>query len=386
MAYKTYQYISTPTRYSLRGGSVDKPVNGKYVSNNDYTHNESWCSPVKDEYPIGTASSAPPSYGVPPVATYNRLHAKAMEMMRGDKGELLTTIAEWSKSLDMITKRGTQLLRAYKALKRFDLPQVARLLSVNPDAARRIEARTRRVSPRYVMLRPRDLKRKRKSGRDFRGWTKVDLQRPTELWLEYWMGWAPLKGEIYNALDVITRWNQTQNQLRVGMGYSSNTSKVVKYPSYSLYESLDVNGSLGAYGIMVVTNHNYLRAHQLGLTNPLLTAWQVVPFSFIVDWFANVGQVLDSLDPFTGVSLIRGGTGYKGNVQMKFVGNIWKPAPAPIWQTPEYFSHSVGAFTKARRPGPLPIPRLVIGLPKLSLTRAATSISLLTEIFLIKKK
>jgi hypothetical protein len=38
----------------------------------------------------------------------------------------------------------------------------------------------------------------------------------------------------------------------------------------------------------------------LGITNPLLIAWEVVPYSFVVDWVLPVGTWLESLDALLG--------------------------------------------------------------------------------------
>ena len=44
-------------------------------------------------------------------------------------------------------------------------------------------------------------------------------------------------------------------------------------------------------------------AAQFGLTNPLLVAWEVVPFSFVVDWFLPVGDYLEGLTSLHGLKL-----------------------------------------------------------------------------------
>jgi len=43
------------------------------------------------------------------------------------------------------------------------------------------------------------------------------------------------------------------------------------------------------------------KASQLGFVNPVSVAWQLVPFSFVVDWFVNVGQFIGSYTDFVGV-------------------------------------------------------------------------------------
>lgn len=42
----------------------------------------------------------------------------------------------------------------------------------------------------------------------------------------------------------------------------------------------------------------------LGLTNPASLAWEVIPFSFIADWFLPIGNYLNSLDSMLGVEVV----------------------------------------------------------------------------------
>lgn len=45
-------------------------------------------------------------------------------------------------------------------------------------------------------------------------------------------------------------------------------------------------------------------AAQLGLTNPLLLAWEVIPYSFVMDWFINIGDYLANIDALQGIARI----------------------------------------------------------------------------------
>lgn len=54
---------------------------------------------------------------------------------------------------------------------------------------------------------------------------------------------------------------------------------------------------------LVITNPNLAMISQFGLANPLAIAWELVPFSFVLDWFVNVGDYLSSLTDFVGVEL-----------------------------------------------------------------------------------
>jgi len=46
--------------------------------------------------------------------------------------------------------------------------------------------------------------------------------------------------------------------------------------------------------------------NQLGLVNPLSIAWEVIPFSFVLDWFIPVGNVLEAITATYGLTLVDG--------------------------------------------------------------------------------
>jgi hypothetical protein len=46
--------------------------------------------------------------------------------------------------------------------------------------------------------------------------------------------------------------------------------------------------------------------NQLGLSNPLASAWEFIPYSFVVDWFTGMGQFLWHLSADHGVKYLHG--------------------------------------------------------------------------------
>jgi hypothetical protein len=52
-----------------------------------------------------------------------------------------------------------------------------------------------------------------------------------------------------------------------------------------------------------VSNPNLYLAQKLGLVNPFSTAWELMRWSFIFDYFVNVGQFVNSLTDLYGLSL-----------------------------------------------------------------------------------
>lgn len=57
---------------------------------------------------------------------------------------------------------------------------------------------------------------------------------------------------------------------------------------------------------MVVTNPNLFAAEQMGLLNPASIAWELFPFSFVVDWFLQIGDYFNSWSDYAGVSQEKG--------------------------------------------------------------------------------
>lgn len=362
--YRLYYQRNTPTFSDQKFGYVQRGRKGaKYTGNYPYGKSFQSISARRTGGTVqySTYCNDPRNFLTHGQVEENRLYNKVKDYIVGQKSELMTSTVEWKTSLDMITKRATTLIAAYRALLRFDLPRVARLLALSEADFKKVRRKVKRVRR---------------------------APRPSELWLEYWMGWAPLMGDIGNAIEVLTRPYPSE-KFSAGISYTKQRREKGGDPSFSNYSlDLRLKGRLAAYGKFRVTNHNAGLADQLGFSNPVLTAWQVVPFSFIVDWFANVGQVLGALTDFVGLELYDTGVAYKRETTVNVAGVTcwWEGTGNKLSKRSWYHAQQGIIHTQGRNPGPLPTPRLVVGLPKLSLTRAATSISLLYEIFLSKKK
>lgn len=127
----------------------------------------------------------------------------------------------------------------------------------------------------------------------------------TGSFLAYSFGWAPLMGDLDNAINQLALYN-VQSDYRVT--HRARTNTVSKLTDYQIGEQNSAYGtatSVKEVGVQVIisalpTYHSLLLAQGLGLANPPAFAWEVVPFSFLFDYVVNVGGWLNSFDALLG--------------------------------------------------------------------------------------
>lgn len=121
-------------------------------------------------------------------------------------------------------------------------------------------------------------------------------------WLEYQYGWKPLLGDIYTACEEIQR-NDYQDPTRT---YSSvkerkSSKDVLKtrssYSGYAWDKITEVEWDVKVrFDFRPNPDKDVFRTlDQWGIANPLQIGWELVPFSFVVDWALPVGDFLSAL-------------------------------------------------------------------------------------------
>jgi hypothetical protein len=158
-----------------------------------------------------------------------------------------------------------------------------------------------------------------------RGWTPKALQQwrngeaITSLpnaWLTTRYGIAPSLMDIAGSVEAISNADKGKFDRYIATNHSRRF-KVESVVSPFLYNYI------GTYYAMPVKRHTtefrkhevsvridatidesfYLTLQDVGLTNPLLTGWEVLPYSFVLDWFIGVGDFLSAINAWN--------TGYK---------------------------------------------------------------------------
>lgn len=232
------------------GRCKDRSRSGSYI----------WCHPSQ-----GNAwSKRYTNWNVGKRNTYALLAGSGFTASMANYGESLATLSETGK---MIHRRVRQIVEIANALRRRKFDHLARVLKTDlPSSVTRVP-----------------------KGREL-----------ANGWLELEFGWKPLVQDIYTAVDLYRNTivsGQLVKSARYGDRFSRQRSDGM---SIDTWENGSDRVSSRAYGI--VSNPSAYTLNQLGLLNPALLAWNLLPFSFVVDWFLPISRILGHLTNQVGLS------------------------------------------------------------------------------------
>jgi len=168
-------------------------------------------------------------------------------------------------------------------------------------------------------------------------------------WLEFQYGWKPLLGDIYKACDAICEADQ-KNQKRSWYSVSAKSSRkgtlVTRYPGGAA-DTVSLDSSRSDVKVRFDFGpHEGMQwaadLDQWGLLNPLEIGWELLPFSFVVDWAIPVGNFLSSLTAAVPYSF-RGGS--RTDWSESFVSNWLEFQQAPSGT----YNHGWGVATSEGR-------------------------------------
>lgn len=295
---------------------------------------------------LSTGSSYPRSLGDPPEWAGIRNNnaslclTKALVKLRDGRVQNGADIGEAKKTADMIARDLSQLLAAYKAARAGNWSAIPRILGMNW----------------------RDII----SGRFF-----------ANRWLEYQYGWKPLIGSIYDNVGILSDLMKKKDATfkvshtgRVGYSTNHNGPQLVTW---------DMNSRCTVAFIARPNNHLISSLDQQGLLNPLSIAWELTPFSFVIDWCLPVGEMLDALTSTLGLDFV---SGFRNLTNSRTRTAVWNAAllgPSESLQTPGNYQVELYDFRRfAFRSWPWP--EMYLKFSPFSSTHIANALALLSQL------
>jgi hypothetical protein len=285
----------------------------------------------------------------------NKAITEAGNAIGDNKVQLGAALAESVKTYNMIAERSIQLWELYRAVKHGTAwAEISRRYGFNRDRAR------------YF----RDKKQNFRRSRDLAG-----------LWLELQYGWRPLLSDIHDGYEFLAR-PEKKTQLSFLRGEGSGT----------LTYDLDVatGGTTGNGKVSVRARASILAAlrsevlhsaNQGGLINPLQVAWELVPFSFVVDWFMPVGNVLQNFTDYAGLTFLTGSVTQIVEGEMDFTATSYESLDSRGSFKSISGGASVSSFTMDRTVmAGFPVGRFYSDMSPINKERAANALALFRSV------
>lgn len=132
-------------------------------------------------------------------------------------------------------------------------------------------------------------------------------------WLEYRYGWRPLIGDMFSVADAVNkirhRGDRRRSVSRSGLDAATTKSCGFSHAGFGAWSGLTATGRatvefkqrVGAGVMYEVVNRTTMEnvVAMLGLrpSDVPATLWEIIPYSFVVDWFTNVGSWLSAVTP-----------------------------------------------------------------------------------------
>ncbi len=188
---------------------------------------------------------------------------------------LAQAFAERKQAASMFVDFGTRILKARKALKRADVGGIFKALTGVKEPPK--------------------------------GWKRKFSTTATQLAGDHWLAWQygirPLISDIRGSIEEIYKVRSVQPLIRrvtktvrkgetVGTGTPNATGWGSK-ATIICYAEFDS----GASGFDQT-------AQRLGLTDPIMLAWELIPYSFVIDWFINVGDFIHATGTVSGLKRV----------------------------------------------------------------------------------
>lgn len=275
--------------------------------------------------------------------TVDRIHAivsnKLASKARNSPIDLGVSLGEYRETAELVEGAMRKTAGLYRAVRKFDFSEALRVVT----------------------------------GRRNRKFSDA-AHAAADAWLGFTYGVKPLMRDVYGAMDALS---SKDDQVVVHVVRAS-VSECFRDSAETSACKGNVTGQIKASGKFTyrVDNPLLFTLDQLGVINPIALTWELIPFSFVVDWFIPIGNFLRGVVPPPGISQVSGYTYVKAKGRETRATDLGLPG-SDGWHT----SLVTREIYKDRRifTG---FPNVTLVVPDLSLTKSQlmSGISLLVNL------
>lgn len=141
-------------------------------------------------------------------------------------------------------------------------------------------------------------------------------------WLEYRYGWSPVIFDIQDSVEAILKLLKDQKFLEghTGVVYEDSFSESRVGSTYpwreDYFETLTFKVGVRGFALMEITGKS-----EFGF-DPIKTAWELLTFSFVIDWLIDIGTWIDTWSPFSVGGLVTSGVSLKEELHWRLETDI----------------------------------------------------------------
>jgi hypothetical protein len=203
---------------------------------------------------------------------------EALLELKDQSVNLGVAFAEAKQTANLVTSTAKSLTKAVGALRRKDFGEFLRSLGAP-------------LKPKYG--------REIRQGRNpFNNGMSIPQK-----WLEHQYAWKPLLNDVYGSMEALKQQPRHAFIMTAkGSKWISDEPELWNHPMGGVTICLSGERRSGYFVRLDYEPGNVFfdSLSRVGLTNPLEVAWELVPFSFVADWFIPVGDWLRSFDAALG--------------------------------------------------------------------------------------
>lgn len=178
-------------------------------------------------------------------------------------------------------------------------------------------------------------------------------------WLSYRYGWTPLINDIKNIIKLVDHWSQEDRKRHRGVAFGDYSMSSTKYVP-------DIDGGDGSTRYLLVEDKIIVRPRGCVVAdivlpklqiNPIQTGWELIPFSFVIDWVFNVGRTIAALSMIANSTAYHAAWGYKIDMTRRMEYGVLDTAP--YWISWSCSQNGLSSASLTRRI-PCSIPKLPV--------------------------
>lgn len=309
--------LSRRPTYS-KGVVIALPGGGKFIKSTNYSHTSWVILPVAGPARLNSIDgskltdngresgliifSEPKAFSrYPPTDARNEAATKALTKIADQKVNLGENLATLHQTIKMFTSRSELLRDALNTMRKDG--SISKFLGESVSAIKR----------------------------------KGPLTESAKLYLEYIYGLKPLVDDVLAAAKLMSK--QAKEPLLLKAVGKAARQMDVK-PGSNLLGSWSTMRRMAGSGNLTVKCTLWARVNpdlewartlnQFGLINPIAIAWELVPYSFVVDWFVPIGDLVYAMTAPMGLLFVDGSIGTRTSEVIHFSYEIRNGGVNPL--------------------------------------------------------